>query len=131
MCLQPLNLHSFEYSKYSAPAYYKEDGVDYVPMKGWKNALINLLNIAGTGPIFGPIQGILFGPIAFITIPIGNVIAGAMHDYFSGMLPDVRYDRQVHQQGHLSRLQRVCLSVAYVAAAVWYGKKRGAKLLAK
>ena len=68
------------------PAYTKQDGVDYVPMKGWKNALINLLNIAGTGPIFGPIQGILFGPIAFITIPIGNVIAGAMHDYFSGMI---------------------------------------------
>ena len=58
------------------PAYYKEDGIDYVPMKGWKNALINLLNIAGTGPIFGPIQGILFGPLAFITIPIGNIIGG-------------------------------------------------------
>ena len=68
------------------PAYTKEDGVDYIPMKGWKNALINLLNIAGTGPIFGPIQGILFGPIAFITIPIGNIIGGAMHDYFSGMI---------------------------------------------
>ena len=68
------------------PAYTKEDGVDYIPMKGWKNALINLLNIAGTGPIFGPIQGILFGPIAFITIPIGNVIAGAFHDYFTGMI---------------------------------------------
>ena len=66
------------------PAYTKNDGVDYVPMKGWKNSLINLLNIAGTGPILGPIQGILFGPIAFITIPIGNVIGGAMHDYFSG-----------------------------------------------
>ena len=68
------------------PAYAKEDGVDYVPMKGWKNSLINLLNIAGTGPIFGPIQGILFGPVAFITIPIGNIIGGAMHDYFSGMI---------------------------------------------
>ena len=68
------------------PAYSKQDGVDYVPMRGWKNSLINLLNIAGTGPIFGPIQGILFGPIAFITIPIGNVIGGAMHDYFSGMI---------------------------------------------
>ncbi len=68
------------------PAYTKQDGVDYVPMKGWKNALINLLNIAGTGPILGPIQGILFGPIAFITIPIGNIIGGAMHDYFSGMI---------------------------------------------
>ena len=68
------------------PAYTKQDGVDFVPMRGWKNGLINLLNIAGTGPIFGPIQGILFGPIAFITIPIGNVIGGAMHDYFSGMI---------------------------------------------
>ena len=68
------------------PAYSKQDGVDYVPMREWKNSLINLLNIAGTGPIIGPIQGILFGPIAFITIPIGNVIGGAMHDYFSGMI---------------------------------------------
>ena len=68
------------------PAYAKQDGIDYVPMKGWKNSLINLLNIAGTGPILGPIQGILFGPIAFITIPIGNIIGGAMHDYFSGMI---------------------------------------------
>ncbi|WP_040660277.1 carbon starvation CstA family protein [Oscillibacter ruminantium] len=68
------------------PAYSKQDGVDYVPMQEWKNSLINLLNIAGTGPIIGPIQGILFGPIAFLTIPIGNIIGGAMHDYFSGMI---------------------------------------------
>ncbi len=68
------------------PAYTKQDGVDYIPMKSWKNCLINLLNIAGTGPIIGPIQGILFGPIAFITIPIGNIIGGAFHDYFSGMI---------------------------------------------
>ena len=68
------------------PAFVKADGVDYVPMKTWKNSLINLLNIAGTGPVLGPIQGILFGPIAFILIPIGNIIGGSMHDYFSGML---------------------------------------------
>ncbi|MDR1509339.1 MAG: carbon starvation protein A [Synergistaceae bacterium] len=68
------------------PAFAKEDGVDYVPMKTWKNSLINLLNIAGTGPVLGPIQGILFGPIAFILIPIGNILGGSMHDYFSGML---------------------------------------------
>lgn len=70
----------------STPAIAKADGVDFVGMKKWKNSLIELLNIAGTGPILGPIQGILFGPIAFITIPIGCVIAGAMHDYFSGMI---------------------------------------------
>ncbi len=68
------------------PAISKADGVDFVGMKKWKNSLIELLNIAGTGPIFGPIQGILFGPVAFITIPIGCVIAGSMHDYFSGMI---------------------------------------------
>ncbi|MDR0468848.1 MAG: carbon starvation protein A [Peptococcaceae bacterium] len=68
------------------PAHTKGDGVDFVPMKKWKNSLINLLNIAGTGPVLGPIQGILFGPIAFILIPIGCVLGGAVHDYFSGML---------------------------------------------
>lgn len=68
------------------PAITKADGVDFVVMKKWKNSLINLLNIAGTGPVLGPIQGILFGPIAFITIPIGCVLAGSMHDYFSGMI---------------------------------------------
>ena len=70
----------------STPALTMADGVDYVAMPKWKNGLINLLNIAGTGPILGPIQGILFGPIAFITIPIGCVIGGAMHDYFLGMI---------------------------------------------
>lgn len=70
----------------STPAVTKADGVDFVVMKTWKNSLVNLLNIAGTGPILGPIQGILFGPIAFITIPIGCVLAGSMHDYFAGMI---------------------------------------------
>ncbi|MBR0060231.1 MAG: carbon starvation protein A [Selenomonadaceae bacterium] len=68
------------------PAIAKKDGVDYVPMNKWKNCLIELLNIAGTGPVLGPIQGILFGPIAFITIPIGCVLGGAFHDYMSGMI---------------------------------------------
>lgn len=73
------------------PAVKMHDGVDFVPMKKWKNSLIQLLNIAGTGPILGPIQGILFGPIAFLTIPIGCVIGGAFHDYMSGMI-SVRND---------------------------------------
>lgn len=68
------------------PATTLADGVDFVVMKPWKNKLIELLNIAGTGPILGPIQGILFGPIAFLTIPIGCVLAGALHDYFIGMI---------------------------------------------
>ena len=68
------------------PAIVQRDGVDFVPMKRRKNMLIELLNIAGTGPILGPIQGILFGPIAFITIPIGCVLGGALHDYMCGMI---------------------------------------------
>ncbi|MBO8137973.1 MAG: carbon starvation protein A [Desulfotomaculum sp.] len=68
------------------PAYEKEDGVDYVPME-WKRAsLIQLLNIAGLGPIFGPIMGALWGPVAFLWIVVGSIFAGAVHDYFSGML---------------------------------------------
>ena len=78
--------HVFKPDDRETPAVRMKDGIDYVPMNKWKNALINLLNIAGTGPIFGPIQGILFGPIAFITIPIGCVISGATHDYLSGMM---------------------------------------------
>lgn len=68
------------------PAIKLRDGVDFVPMGKWRNCLIELLDIAGTGPVLGPIQGILFGPIAFITIPIGCVIGGAFHDYMSGMI---------------------------------------------
>ena len=86
----------FFYSKYvesqlqpddrETPAVKKADGVDYVVMSEKKNWLINLLNIAGTGPILGPIQGILFGPISFLAIPIGCVFAGAVHDYMTGFI---------------------------------------------
>jgi len=68
------------------PAHSHNDGVDYVPMSKNRNALIHLLNIAGMGPIIGAIQGILFGPIAFLLIPIGCIFAGGVHDYFAGML---------------------------------------------
>lgn len=68
------------------PAVKKADGIDFVAMPKWKNWLINLLNIAGTGPILGPIQGILFGKIAFIAIPLGCVIAGATHDFLIGTM---------------------------------------------
>ena len=68
------------------PAQTMNDGVDYIPMAKGRNALIHLLNIAGMGPIIGAVQGILFGPIAFLLIPIGCIIAGGVHDYFAGML---------------------------------------------
>ena len=68
------------------PALANPDGVDRVPMPHWKNVLIQLLNIAGIGPVIGVILGIKFGAIVFILLPIGNVLGGAVHDYFSGMI---------------------------------------------
>ena len=68
------------------PAYTKQDGVDYVPMSNNKVYLVQLLNIAGVGPIFGPIMGALYGPAAMLWIVLGCIFAGAVHDYFSGML---------------------------------------------
>ncbi len=68
------------------PARAMADGVDYVEMSPRKIFLVQLLNIAGLGPIFGPILGALYGPAALIWIVIGSIFAGAVHDYFSGML---------------------------------------------
>ncbi len=68
------------------PAYTRQDGVDFVPMSTKKVYLVQLLNIAGVGPIFGPIMGALYGPAAMLWIVLGCVFAGAVHDYFSGML---------------------------------------------
>ncbi|MCW8335191.1 carbon starvation protein A [Vibrio sp. SCSIO 43135] len=72
--------------KRQTPAHTKADGVDYVPMSTKKVYLVQLLNIAGVGPIFGPIMGALYGPAAMLWIVIGCIFAGAVHDYFSGML---------------------------------------------
>ena len=68
------------------PAVTINDGVDFVPMKGWKIFLIQLLNIAGLGPIFGALNGALFGPIVYLGSVFGTIFAGAVHDYMSGML---------------------------------------------
>jgi carbon starvation protein CstA len=73
-------------SAHKTIAFTKRDNVDYVPMNKFRNACIQLKSIAGTGPILGPIQGILFGPIAFLTIPIGNVVGGVVHDTYSGLI---------------------------------------------
>jgi len=68
------------------PAYSMQDGVDYVPMPWWRIFLIQFLNIAGLGPIFGAVAGAMWGPVAFLWIVLGTVFAGGVHDYFSGML---------------------------------------------
>lgn len=70
----------------TTPAFVNQDDVDYVPMSSKKNALIQLLNIAGVGPIFGPIMGALYGPVAFVWIVVGCIFAGGVHDYLTGMI---------------------------------------------
>ena len=68
------------------PALVNPDGVDYVPLPWWRVFLIQFLNIAGLGPIFGAIMGVMFGQAAFLWIVFGTIFAGAVHDYFSGMM---------------------------------------------
>ncbi|MBR1534963.1 MAG: carbon starvation protein A [Ruminococcus sp.] len=68
------------------PAIAINDGVDCVPMKKWKAFLVQLLNIAGTGPIFGALMGAVFGPVVFLWIVFGSILGGAVHDYMSGMI---------------------------------------------
>ena len=75
------------------PAFTQEDGVDFVPLPWYRIFLIQFLNIAGLGPIFGAIMGALYGPAAFLWIAFGCVLGGAVHDYFSGML-SVRHQGQ-------------------------------------
>ena len=68
------------------PAVRINDGVDCIPLKTWKAFLIQLLNIAGTGPIFGALMGACFGPVVFLWIVCGSILGGAVHDYMSGMI---------------------------------------------
>ncbi len=68
------------------PAMSMADGVDYMPLPKWKTFLIQFLNIAGLGPIFGAVASAMWGPVAFLWIVLGSIFAGAVHDYFSGML---------------------------------------------
>ncbi|MBP5550015.1 MAG: carbon starvation protein A [Bacteroidales bacterium] len=73
------------------PAVSKADGIDYIAMPTWKVFMIQFLNIAGTGPIFGAIMGAKFGPSSYLWIVLGCIFAGAVHDYLTGML-SLRHD---------------------------------------
>ena len=96
LCLAILILGYFFYGKVventfgpddrETPAVRINDGVDYVVLPEWKLFMIQLLNIAGLGPIFGALSGALWGPIVFLWITFGTIFAGGVHDYFSGML---------------------------------------------
>ena len=85
------------------------DGVDFVVIPNWKNMLIQLLNIAGVGPVIGVILGIKFGAVVFLIIPVGNIIGGAVHDFVSGMM-SIR-----HGGANLPKLIRITLGKPYYA----------------
>lgn len=97
ICLALLVAAYFTYGRYlervckidtsaEVPSKRLYDGVDYVPLPRWRTFLIQLLNIAGTGPIFGAILGACYGPVAFLWITFGGIFMGAMHDYLSGVI---------------------------------------------
>ena len=98
LCLAVLIVGYFVYGKIvdntfgpddrETPAVRINDGVDYVVMPQWKLFLVQLLNIAGLGPIFGALQGALWGPVVFLWITFGTIFAGGVHDYFSGMMSE-------------------------------------------
>ena len=98
LCLAILIVGYFVYGKIvdntfgpddrETPAVRINDGVDYVVMPQWKLFLVQLLNIAGLGPIFGAMQGALWGPVVFLWITFGTIFAGGVHDYFSGMMSE-------------------------------------------
>src|SRR5574344_2476413 len=73
-------------TKRQTAAVTKQDGVDYIPMKPWRIFLIQFLNIAGVGPIFGAIMGAQFGTASYLWIVLGTIFAGATHDYLSAMM---------------------------------------------
>jgi len=78
----------FKPDQRETPANRINDGVDYVPLKTWKAFLIQLLNIAGTGPIFGALMGACFGPVVFLWIILGSILGGGVHDYMVGMISE-------------------------------------------
>ena len=97
VCLAALVIAYFTYGKYlekvcgidaanPVPSKTMYDGVDYIPMPRWKVFLIQLLNIAGLGPIFGALLGAAYGPVAFLWITLGGIFMGAMHDFVAGVI---------------------------------------------
>lgn len=95
------------------PALAQADGVDYVPLPKWKNLLIQLLNIAGVGPVIGVVLGIKFGKVSLLIIPVGCVLMGGVHDFLAGMM-------SVRSRGaNLPKIVSDCLGRGYARVFSW------------
>ena len=105
------------------PAVTVNDGVDFVPMKTWKAFLVQLLNIAGTGPIFGALMGAVFGPVVFLWIVFGSILGGAVHDYMSGMISSRHEGASIAELSgtYLGKTARVLMRIFSVVLLVLCG----------
>ena len=105
------------------PAVANNDGVDCVPMKPWKAFLVQLLNIAGTGPIFGALMGACFGPVVFLWIVFGSILGGAVHDYMSGMISSRHEGASIAELSgtYLGKTARVLMRIFSVVLLVLCG----------
>ena len=105
------------------PAVAICDGVDCVPMKTWKAFLVQLLNIAGTGPIFGALMGAQFGPVVYLWIVLGAIFGGAVHDYMTGMISCRHNGQSVAELSgiYLGKIARVVMRVFSVVLLVLVG----------
>lgn len=118
------------------PAVTHEDGVDYVPLSTGKVFLIQLLNIAGLGPIFGAVSGALWGPSAFLWIALGTIFAGGVHDYLSGMISERHNGTSISEISgrYLGNIMKFVMRIFAVVLLVLVGTvfmKGPADLLAK
>lgn len=107
----------------ATPAVTVNDGVDFVTMKTWKAFLVQLLNIAGTGPIFGALMGAVFGPVVFLWIVFGSILGGAVHDYMSGMISSRHEGASIAELSgtYLGKTARVLMRIFSVVLLVLCG----------
>lgn len=95
------------------PALTMADGVDFIPLPTWKIFMIQFLNIAGLGPIFGAIMGAKFGTASYLWIVLGTIFAGAVHDYLSGML-------SIRHEGEFAGNYRSLFRASHKAVNAWF-----------